>query len=84
MRPSLVYDPYDPEIDAAPHAVWRRLRDEAPLYYNAEYDFYALSRFADVMAASLDWQSYSSAAEPCWSSWTRRHQEMPTLATASE
>ena len=57
----LVYDPYDAEIDASPYAVWRRLRDEAPLYYNEQYDFYALSRFDDVMAASLDWPTYSSA-----------------------
>ena len=41
--------------------MWRRLRDEAPLYYNEQYDFYALSRFDDVMAASLDWPTYSSA-----------------------
>ena len=60
-RSELAYDPYDDAIDAAPHGVWRRLRDEAPLYYNEQYDFYALSRFADVMAASLDWQTYSSA-----------------------
>jgi cytochrome P450 len=58
---SLVYDPYDAAIDADPHEIWRRLRDEAPLYYNAEFDFFALSRFADVMDASLDWQTYSSA-----------------------
>jgi cytochrome P450 len=57
----LYYDPYDAEIDAYPHDVWRRLRDEAPLYYNERYDFYALSRYADVLAASLDWQTYSSA-----------------------
>src|SRR5262245_34035696 len=57
----LVYDPYDAAIDADPHPVWRRLRDEAPLYYNEEYGFYALSRFADVLAASLEWQTYSSA-----------------------
>jgi cytochrome P450 len=57
----LVYDPYDADIDAAPYAVWRRLRDEAPLYYNEQYDFYAVSRFADVLHASLDWQTYSSA-----------------------
>jgi cytochrome P450 len=57
----LVYDPYDATIDADPHPVWRRLRDEAPLYFNEQYDFYALSRFADVLAASLDWQTYSSA-----------------------
>jgi len=55
------YDPYDADIDANPYPVWKRLRDEAPLYYNAEHDFYALSRFADVHAASLDWQTFSSA-----------------------
>ena len=42
------YDPYDFEIDADPYPVWQRLRDEAPLYYNEKYDFYALSRFDDV------------------------------------
>jgi cytochrome P450 len=55
------YDPYDYEIDADPHAVWRRLRDEAPLYRNERYDFWALSRFADVYEASVDWRTYSSA-----------------------
>src|SRR3954451_691876 len=55
------YDPYDAGIDADPYPVWRRLRDDAPLYYNEQYDFYALSRFADVLAASLEWQVYSSA-----------------------
>jgi cytochrome P450 len=55
--PPLYYDPYD----ADPYAVWKRLRDEAPLYYNERYDFYALSRFADVLQASLEWQTYSSA-----------------------
>lgn len=57
----LYYDPYDAEIDTYPHAVWKRMRDEAPLYYNEQYDFYALSRYADVLAASLEWQTYSSA-----------------------
>ncbi len=55
------YDPYDAGIDADPYPVWRRLREEAPLYYNERHDFYALSRFADVLVASLDWQTYSSA-----------------------
>ena len=36
------YDPYDYEIDASPHPVWERLRDEAPLYYNEDLDFYDL------------------------------------------
>ncbi len=57
----LYYDPFDFEIDADPYPVWRRLRDEQPLYYNERYDFYALSRFADVERALVDWRTYSSA-----------------------
>ena len=54
------YDPYDFEIDADPHPVWKRLREEAPLYYNEKYDFYALSRFDDVEPALVDWETYRS------------------------
>ncbi len=61
MPPRIVYDPYDYEIDAHPQPVWQRLRDEAPLYRNAEHDFWAISRFQDVLDASLDWQTFSSA-----------------------
>jgi cytochrome P450 len=57
----LVYDPYDYEIDADPHPVWKRLRDEAPVYYNERLDFYALSRFDDVLRAHLDPATFSSA-----------------------
>ncbi len=57
----LVYDPYDPEIDKDPYKVWKRLRDEAPLYYNEQYDFYALSRYEDVHHGLQNWQDYSSA-----------------------
>ncbi len=57
----LYYDPYDYDIDADPHPVWKRMRDEAPLYRNDRYDFYALSRFADVHNASLDIETFSSA-----------------------
>ena len=57
----IYYDPYDFEIDADPHPVWRRMRDEAPLYRNDKHDFWALSRFDDVEAGLLDWRSYSSA-----------------------
>jgi cytochrome P450 len=58
--PGLYYDPYDFDIDADPYPVWRRLRDEAPLYYNERYDFFALSRYADVEAALVDWETYRS------------------------
>jgi len=54
------YDPYDVEIDADPYPVWKRLRDEAPLYYNEKYDFFALSRFEDVEKGLLDWETYRS------------------------
>jgi cytochrome P450 len=54
------YDPYDFDIDADPYPVWKRLRDEAPLYRNEKYDFYALSRWDDVDAAMLDWKTYIS------------------------
>ncbi len=57
----LYYDPYDYDIDADPHPVWKRMRDEAPLYRNDRYDFFALSRFADVHDASVDVETFSSA-----------------------
>jgi cytochrome P450 len=57
----LHYDPYDYAIDANPHPIWRRMRDEAPLYYNDKLDFFAISRFDDVREASADWKTFSSA-----------------------
>src|SRR4051794_8369815 len=57
----LYYDPYDVDIDANPHPVYKRLRDEAPLYYNERHDFWALSRFADIEAALKDVRRLSSA-----------------------
>ena len=55
------FDPYDIGINADPYPTFRRLRDEAPLYYNAQHDFYALSRFADVTKALVDHETFSSA-----------------------
>jgi cytochrome P450 len=57
----IYYDPYDFEIDADPHPVWRRMRDEAPLYRNDRYEFWALSRYEDVASGLTDWRTYSSA-----------------------
>lgn len=57
----LAWDPLDERYKADPHSIWRRLRDEAPLYYNADLDFYALSRFADTDAAHRDAKTFSSA-----------------------
>lgn len=57
----LHWDPFDESLKDDPHPVWKRLRDEAPVYYNEHYDFWALSRFEDVERAHRDPQRYSSA-----------------------
>jgi cytochrome P450 len=54
------YDPYDFDIDADPYPLWKQMRDEAPLYYNEKYDFYAVTRFEDVESGLIDWATYSS------------------------
>jgi len=55
------FDPYDVGLIADPYPMFARLREEAPLYYNAEYDFYAVSRYADVSKALVDHETFSSA-----------------------
>lgn len=54
------YDPYDLDIDDDPYPTWARLREEAPLYWNEEHQFWALSRWDDVRPALLDWENYRS------------------------
>lgn len=56
----LYYDPFDFDIDDDPYPAWKRLRDEAPLYYNEKYGFYALSRYADVSRGLSNWETYRS------------------------
>lgn len=73
------YDPYDYAIDANPHPVWRRMRDEAPVYRNDELDFYALSRFDDVLGASLDQDVFSSAWGTVLELMTDRPGESPMM-----
>ncbi len=57
----LYYDPYDYDVDVDAQRIWKRLRDEAPLYWNDEYEFFAISRYADVLPAMLDTETFSSA-----------------------
>ncbi len=51
---SVVYNPYVFETQHNPYPVYARLRDEEPVYYNPDLDFWALSRYADVLAAHKD------------------------------
>ncbi len=60
-RDEIYYDPYEPDLQRDPYPVFRRLREEAPLYYNAEHDFFAVSRFEDCEAALKDHTTFSSA-----------------------
>jgi cytochrome P450 len=59
-EPAVYYDPYDVDINADPYPTFRRLREEAPLYYNEQHDFYALSRYDDVERGLLDWETFRS------------------------
>jgi cytochrome P450 len=54
------YDPYDIAVNADPYPVFRRLREEKPLYYNEQYDFFAVSRYDDVERGLKDRETYIS------------------------
>jgi cytochrome P450 len=55
------YDPFSVESMRDPHPVYRQLRDEAPVSHLEEFDAWALSRFEDVWAASMDNEHLSTA-----------------------
>jgi len=57
----VVFDPFSDDFFNAPYATYRRMRAEAPVYYNEKYDFYALTRHADVAAAMKDVETFSSS-----------------------
>jgi cytochrome P450 len=54
-------NPFSYQFHENPYPTYRWLRENAPIYYNEKLNFYALSRFRDVLAASHDWETYSSA-----------------------
>ncbi len=60
-KPQLVFNPVAQEYFDNPYEIYKRMRDEAPIYYDEQEDFYALSRHADVAAAFKDHESFSSA-----------------------
>ena len=57
----LRWDPLDKTLKDDPHPLWKRMRDEAPVYFDEGHDFWALSRFADVERAHRDPKVFSSA-----------------------
>lgn len=56
------FDPYSPAVDADPFPYYKRLRDEFPCFWSSEAQMWVLSRYADIVTALNDWQTYSSAS----------------------
>ena len=56
----LFYDPYLAEHQRDAHAIYQRLRDEAPIYHHPERGIWAISRFEDVWNATLDLDTLST------------------------
>jgi cytochrome P450 len=60
VRDAVHWDPYNPQYFANPYPTFMRLREEAPLYYNEQYDFYAVSRYEDVARGLFDRDTFIS------------------------
>ncbi|ART68974.1 cytochrome P450 [Mycobacterium dioxanotrophicus] len=60
-KPQVIFDPFSEEFFNDPFDMYRRMRQDAPLYYNAELDFYALTRHDDVAAALKNHDAFSSS-----------------------
>jgi cytochrome P450 len=60
-KSKIVFDPFSEEFWNGPWETYRRMQEEAPVYYNEQYDFYALTRHVDVAAGLKDFETYSSA-----------------------
>lgn len=70
------FDMHDRATLWSPYATYRRLRDEAPLYYNEEHDFYAVSRFEDATRVLSDSETFVSSKGMTFSI-VRSGMEMP-------
>lgn len=56
------YSPYDARMQVEPHETYTALRTGCPVCHNPKLDFWALFRYADVQAASRDWESFTSTS----------------------
>ncbi|MHC9295666.1 cytochrome P450 [Mycobacterium sp. LTG2003] len=60
-KPQVIFDPFSEDYFNNPFDIYRQMREETPLYYSAEQDFYALTRHEDVAAALKDHEAFSSS-----------------------
>ena len=70
------FDPFSDDFFQHPYEIYKRLRDEAPVYYNEKYDFYALTRHEDVTAAFRDYETSPRLAVST-SPWSSRASRSP-------
>ncbi len=61
MTSVLEFDPFSREYFDDPYELYRRMRDECPVYFNEKYRFWALFRYDDVVAAHRNWEAFSSS-----------------------
>ncbi len=73
-------NPFSYEFHEDPYPTYRWLRTHAPLYRNDALGFYALSRYRDVLQASYDWETYSSAEGTTVERWDPAlFEQMPMM-----
>ena len=60
-KPRVIFDPFSEEYFNNPFDIYRQMREDAPLYYSDDQDFFALTRHEDVAAALKDYEAFSSS-----------------------
>jgi cytochrome P450 len=60
-KPQVIFDPFSEEYYNNPFDMYSRMREDAPIFYSEELDYYALSRHEDVSAALKDHDAFSSS-----------------------
>lgn len=61
MNAPEIYDPFNYATHENPYPYYQTLRDEHPVYHNRKNDFWALSRYQDVVFAARNFKLFSSA-----------------------
>ena len=68
------FNPYSDSFFDDPYNTYRWMRDEAPVYYSERWDFHALTRYDDVVAAHRDWETFSSSYGVTLDALSMRHK----------
>jgi cytochrome P450 len=77
-----VLNPFSYAFHEDPYPTYKALRDTDPCHHNQELGFWALTRYADVLEASRDWETFSSADGPMIEKIDRRYFELLPMMIA--